>query len=67
MIVLVLGLVGYLAGGHWLATRPERAIRHPEPAATMSAVEVAAVRLPAPEQRGRTAIADRVVARLAAR
>ena len=33
----------------------------------MSALDVAVARLPAPEQRGRTAIADRVVARLAAR
>ena len=33
----------------------------------MSAVDVAVARLPAPGQRGRTAIADRVVARLAAR
>ena len=33
----------------------------------MSALDVAAATLPAPEQRGRTAIADRVVARVAAR
>lgn len=33
----------------------------------MTTVDVAVARLPAPEQRGRTAIADRVVARLAAR
>ena len=33
----------------------------------MSALEAAPGRLPAPEQRGQTAIADRVVARLAAR
>ena len=33
----------------------------------MSAVDAAAARLPAPEQRGQTAIADRVVTRLAAR
>jgi len=33
----------------------------------MSAVDVVAAGLPAPEQRGRTAIADRVVTRLAAR
>jgi uncharacterized alkaline shock family protein YloU len=33
----------------------------------MSAPDVAVARLPAPEQRGQTAIADRVVARLAAR
>ncbi len=33
----------------------------------MSALDVAAATRPAPEQRGRTAIADRVVARVAAR
>jgi uncharacterized alkaline shock family protein YloU len=33
----------------------------------MTVVDVAPATLPAPEQRGRTAIADRVVARLAAR
>jgi uncharacterized alkaline shock family protein YloU len=33
----------------------------------VSALDVAVAALPAPEQRGRTAIADRVVARLAAR
>ena len=33
----------------------------------MSAVDAAVARLPAPEQRGQTAIADRVVTRLAAR
>lgn len=32
----------------------------------MSAVDVAVAKLPAPEQRGQTTIADRVVARLAA-